>query len=129
MEWGLYKSIIKEGCLLIEERPFPETEERECLLLDEYSGCPTEEIDQATSCSSGVRDLPTVEVEDVVSDVEASEAELSSGDDSTDIDAVVKEYRDTIQVSFLRSGRNVLKNFCLTNSNSCRAIEDCLEEW
>ncbi|XP_028171252.1 uncharacterized protein LOC114360683 isoform X2 [Ostrinia furnacalis] len=75
-----------------------ETEERECLLLDEYSGCPTEEIDQATSCSSGIRDLPTVEVEDVVSDVEASEGELSSGDDSTDIDAVVKEYRDRIQV-------------------------------
>lgn len=39
-----------------------------------------------------------VGVEDATSDIEASEGELSSGDDSTDIDAVVKEYRDTIQV-------------------------------
>lgn len=34
----------------------------------------------------------------MASDVEASDGELSSGDDSTDIDAVVKEYRDRIQV-------------------------------
>ncbi|CAH0691821.1 unnamed protein product [Spodoptera exigua] len=72
-----------------------ETEERECLLLDEYAGCPTEENDP-TSSSSGVP-MATAEV-DVVSDGEASEQEMSSGDDSTDIDAVVKEYRDRIQV-------------------------------
>ena len=41
--------------------------------------------------------MATAEV-DVVSDAEASEQEMSSGDDSTDIDAVVKEYRDRIQV-------------------------------
>ncbi|XP_075977876.1 torn and diminished rhabdomeres [Anticarsia gemmatalis] len=74
-----------------------ETEERECLLLDEYAGCPTEEVDP-TSSSSGVREAVTVDVADVASDAEASEPELSSGDDSTDIDAVVKEYRDRIQV-------------------------------
>ncbi|XP_049873849.1 uncharacterized protein LOC126372224 isoform X3 [Pectinophora gossypiella] len=74
-----------------------ETEERECLLLDEYAGCPTEDLEQITSCSSST--LPVVAgVEDVPSDVEASDNEVSSGDDSTDIDAVVKEYRDTIQV-------------------------------
>ncbi|CAH0398376.1 unnamed protein product [Chilo suppressalis] len=75
-----------------------ETEERECLLLDEYAGCPTEDISHGMSCSSGSGQVPTVEVEDVASDVEASEPEMSSGDDSTDIDAVVKEYRDRIQV-------------------------------
>ncbi|KAM3965399.1 torn and diminished rhabdomeres [Aphomia sociella] len=75
-----------------------ETEERECLLLDEYAGCPAEEIDQMTSCSSGTRDIALTEVADVVSDVEASDQEISSGDDSTDIDAVVKEYRDRVQV-------------------------------
>ncbi|XP_053609860.1 uncharacterized protein tadr isoform X2 [Plodia interpunctella] len=74
-----------------------ETEERECLLLDEYAGCPTEELDQVTSCSSGLREAST-EIVDVASDGEASEPEMSSGDDSTDIDAVVKEYRDSIQV-------------------------------
>lgn len=72
-----------------------ETEERECLLLDEYAGCQTEENDP--SSSSGVP-MATAEV-DVISDAEASEQEMSSGDDSTDIDAVVKEYRDRIQVS------------------------------
>lgn len=51
-----------------------------------------------TSSSSGIREAVTVEVGDPTSDAEASEAELSSGDDSTDIDAVVKEYRDRIQV-------------------------------
>lgn len=51
-----------------------------------------------TSSSSGIREAATAEVVDVASDVEASEQELSSGDDSTDIDAVVKEYRDRIQV-------------------------------
>lgn len=75
---------------------FLETEERECLLLDEYGGCPAEEMDP--SCSSGAREMTTAEIEEVVSDVEASDGELSSGDDSTDIDAVVKEYRDRIQV-------------------------------
>lgn len=38
------------------------------------------------------------EEEDIPSDLEASDGEISSGDDSTDIDAVVKEYRDRIQV-------------------------------
>ncbi|KAJ0176658.1 hypothetical protein K1T71_007837 [Dendrolimus kikuchii] len=75
-----------------------ETEERECLLLDEYAGCPTEELDPMTSCSSGVREMTTADVADVASDIEASDGEMSSGDDSTDIDAVVKEYRDRIQV-------------------------------
>lgn len=74
-----------------------ETEERECLLLDEYGGCSLEETEQMTSCSSSMKDV-AVCVEDAASDIEASEGELSSGDDSTDIDAVVKEYRDTIQV-------------------------------
>ncbi|XP_060803169.1 cationic amino acid transporter 3 isoform X3 [Amyelois transitella] len=74
-----------------------ETEERECLLLDEYAGCPTEELDQITSCSSGAREVST-EIGEVPSDGEASDQEISSGDDSTDIDAVVKEYRDRIQV-------------------------------
>lgn len=73
-----------------------ETEERECLLLDEYAGCNTEDIDP--SCSSGPVEMTTAEVEEVVSDVEVSDGELSSGDDSTDIDAVVKEYKDRIQV-------------------------------
>lgn len=73
-----------------------ETEERECLILDEYAGCTTEDIDP--SCSSGPVEMTTAEVGDVASDVEASDGELSSGDDSTDIDAVVKEYRDRIQV-------------------------------
>lgn len=54
-----------------------------------------------TSSSSCVREAVTVEVGDGASDAEASEQELSSGDDSTDIDAVVKEYRDRIQVSRL----------------------------
>lgn len=77
---------------------FKETEERECLLLDEYAGCSIEEMEQMTSCSSSLKDV-AVGAEDAPSDIEASEGELSSGDDSTDIDAVVKEYRDTIQVS------------------------------
>lgn len=76
---------------------FTETEERECLLLDEYAGCSIEEMEQMTSCSSSVKDV-AVDVGDAASDIEASDGELSSGDDSTDIDAVVKEYRDTIQV-------------------------------
>ncbi|XP_059048525.1 uncharacterized protein LOC131843793 [Achroia grisella] len=75
-----------------------ETEERECLLLDEYAGCAIDEIDQMTSCSSGTRDVASTEVPDITSDVEASEPEISSGDDSTDIDAVVKEYKDRVQV-------------------------------
>ncbi|XP_052741360.1 uncharacterized protein LOC112044469 [Bicyclus anynana] len=75
-----------------------ETEDRECLLLDEYANCPTEEIDQVTSGSSGTRVLTLAQEEDVQSDIDVSEAEISSGDDSTDIDAVVKEYRDRIQV-------------------------------
>ncbi|KAI5644289.1 hypothetical protein NE865_03658 [Phthorimaea operculella] len=74
-----------------------ETEERECLLLDEYQGCPTEEIEQMTS-SSSTRQIATIDADDTVSYVDPSDHELSSGDDSTDIDAVVKEYRDTIQV-------------------------------
>lgn len=75
-----------------------ETEERECLLLDEYAGCPTEETEPSTSCNSRAREMTTAEAADVASDIEASEGEMSSGDDSTDIDAVVKEYRDRIQV-------------------------------
>lgn len=75
-----------------------DTEDRECLLLDEYSGCPTDDIDQGISGSSGKRGLTLAEEEDIPSDLEASDAEISSGDDSTDIDAVVKEYRDRIQV-------------------------------
>ncbi|XP_031766172.1 uncharacterized protein LOC113520667 isoform X1 [Galleria mellonella] len=75
-----------------------ETEERECLLLDEYAGCATEDVDQITGCSSGARDIALSEVADVASDIEASDQEISSGDDSTDIDAVVKEYRDRVQV-------------------------------
>ncbi|XP_045498578.1 uncharacterized protein LOC123696457 isoform X2 [Colias croceus] len=74
-----------------------ETEERECLLLDEYNGCPSEEIEHASS-GSGMAELAEAEVVDIPSDLEASAGELSSGDDSTDIDAVVKEYRDRIQV-------------------------------
>lgn len=77
---------------------FTETEDRECLLLDEYSGCPLEDIDQVTSGSSGTRVLALAEEEDVQSDIEATDGEISSGDDSTDIDAVVKEYKDRIQV-------------------------------
>ncbi|KAG6443731.1 uncharacterized protein LOC115456082 [Manduca sexta] len=73
-----------------------ETEERECLLLDDYAGCPVE--DPMTSCSTDAREMTTIEAGDVVSDVEASDGDISSGDDSTDIDAVVKEYRDRIQV-------------------------------
>lgn len=73
-----------------------ETEERECLLLDEYAGCTTEDLDP--SCSSGPVEMTTAEVGDVASDAEASDGELSSGDDSTDIDAVVKEYKDRVQV-------------------------------
>lgn len=42
--------------------------------------------------------MTTADVADVASDIEASDGEISSGDDSTDIDAVVKEYRDRIQV-------------------------------
>ncbi|CAG9786708.1 unnamed protein product [Diatraea saccharalis] len=75
-----------------------ETEERECLLLDEYAGCLNEDVDHGMSSNCGPRDVPTAEIEDVASDVEASEPEVSSGDDSTDIDAVVKEYKDRIQV-------------------------------
>lgn len=77
-----------------------DTEDRECLLLDEYSGCPLEEGDQGTSSSSGTRVLALAEEEDVQSDIEATDGEISSGDDSTDIDAVVKEYRDRIQVIY-----------------------------
>lgn len=62
--------------------------------MDEYGGV-VEDLDP--SCSSGARET-TAEVGEVVSDVDASEGEISSGDDSTDIDAVVKEYKDTIQV-------------------------------
>lgn len=51
-----------------------------------------------TSSSSGVRGVVANEEVDVASDAEGSEQEMSSGDDSTDIDAVVKEYRDRIQV-------------------------------
>ncbi|CAG4982975.1 unnamed protein product [Parnassius apollo] len=81
----------------IKSKVTKETEERECLLLDEYAGCPTEDIEQSSSGLSGVRELATEEV-DVQSDVDASEPDISSGDDSTDIDGVVKEYKDTIQV-------------------------------
>lgn len=73
-----------------------ETEERECLLLDDYAGCPTEE--PMTACSSGTREMIIVDPTDVGSEAEQSDGELSSGDDSTDIDAVVKEYKDRIQV-------------------------------
>ncbi|CAG9561968.1 unnamed protein product [Danaus chrysippus] len=72
-------------------------DDRECLLLDEYTGCPTEEIDHVTSGSSGTRVIALAEEEDVQSDIDGSDAE-TSGDDSTDIDAIVKEYRDRIQV-------------------------------
>ncbi|XP_012551049.1 uncharacterized protein LOC114252688 [Bombyx mandarina] len=72
-----------------------ETEDRECLLLDEYAGCPSED---PISCSSGTRKIATEDLDVVPSDAEASEGEITSGDDSTDIDAVVKEYRDRIQV-------------------------------
>lgn len=93
-------SVIRHTKTLesIKSKVSKETEERECLLLDEYAGCPVEELDPMTSSSSGVREAITVEVEDVASDVDASEPDMSSGDDSTDIDAVVKEYRDRIQV-------------------------------
>ncbi|XP_063364236.1 uncharacterized protein LOC134652931 [Cydia amplana] len=76
-----------------------ETEERECLLLDEYGSGVVDDAEPMTSCSSDQRIAPTA-IDEVPSDVEVevSEADLSSGDDSTDIDAVVKEYRDTIQV-------------------------------
>lgn len=50
-----------------------------------------------TSTSSG-RTLAVAEVDTIQSDPELSENDMSSGDDSTDIDAVVKEYRDRIQV-------------------------------
>ncbi|CAH2232845.1 jg16606 [Pararge aegeria aegeria] len=80
----------------IKSKVTKETEDRECLLLDEYANCPTEEI-EVTSGSSGTR-AGLAQEEDVQSDIDVSEAELSSGDDSTDIDAVVKEYRDRIQV-------------------------------
>lgn len=73
-----------------------ETEERECLLLDDYAGCPTE--DPMTASSSGTREMIIVDPMDVCSEVEQSDGELSSGDDSTDIDAVVKEYKDRIKV-------------------------------
>ncbi|XP_072949178.1 uncharacterized protein tadr [Epargyreus clarus] len=79
----------------IKSKVTKETEERECLLLDEYAGCPAEEIDPSTS--SG-RTLAVAEVDTIQSDAEVSENDMSSGDDSTDIDAVVKEYRDRIQV-------------------------------
>ncbi|XP_061383804.1 uncharacterized protein LOC116770190 [Danaus plexippus] len=72
-------------------------DDRECLLLDEYTGCPTEEIDHVTSGGSGTRVIALAEEEDVQSDIDGSDAE-TSGDDSTDIDAIVKEYRDRIQV-------------------------------
>ncbi|KAG7308683.1 hypothetical protein JYU34_005905 [Plutella xylostella] len=75
-----------------------ETEERECLLLDEYTG--TTEDMEPTSASIVSRDLDDQDelCHEVPSDAEVSEPDASSGDDSTDIDAVVKEYRDTIQV-------------------------------
>ncbi|XP_045448259.1 uncharacterized protein LOC123656637 [Melitaea cinxia] len=82
----------------IKSKVAKDTEDRECLLLDEYSGCPTDDIDQGISGSSGTRGLTLAEEEDIPSDLEASDGEISSGDDSTDIDAVVKEYRDRIQV-------------------------------
>lgn len=79
---------------------FIETEERECLLLDEYAGCPTEDLEPTSS--NNVR-IPMAVEEDIdcPSDIDASEPDISSGDDSTDIDAVVKEYKDTIQVNSL----------------------------
>ncbi|XP_041979631.1 uncharacterized protein LOC121733439 [Aricia agestis] len=81
----------------IKSKVIKETEDRECLLLDEYSGCPTEDVDQINSSSSRIN-VTLAQEEDMQSDIEISEPELSSGDDSTDIDAVVKEYRDTIKV-------------------------------
>lgn len=79
------------------------------MLLDEYAGCNTEDIDP--SCSSGPLEITTAEVGEVVSDVEASDGELSSGDDSTDIDAVVKEYKDRIQVSRTATRDEVFHKF------------------
>ncbi|CAH2048605.1 unnamed protein product, partial [Iphiclides podalirius] len=82
----------------IKSKVTKETEERECLLLDEYAGCPMEDIEQTSSSNDGIRAMAVEEEVDIQSDIEASEQEVSSGDDSTDIDAVVKEYKDTIQV-------------------------------
>lgn len=47
---------------------------------------------------NSVEDLTVQDVTEVASDCEHSEQEASSGDDSTDIDAVVKEYQDRVQV-------------------------------
>lgn len=78
-----------------------ETEERECLLLDEYAGCPMEDMEQTSSSNNGAMTMAVEEEVDIQSDIDASEPDISSGDDSTDIDAVVKEYKDTIQVSWV----------------------------
>ncbi|XP_013165156.1 PREDICTED: uncharacterized protein LOC106116002 isoform X1 [Papilio xuthus] len=82
----------------IKSKVTKETEERECLLLDEYAGCPTEDLEQSSSGNNGRIPMAVEEDIDCPSDMDASEPDISSGDDSTDIDAVVKEYKDTIQV-------------------------------
>ncbi|CAK1551062.1 unnamed protein product [Leptosia nina] len=95
--WFIPSSIRHTKTLeSIKSKVNKETEERECLLLDEYAGCPSEELEQGSG--SRLAGLAEAEVVDLQSDIEASEGDLSSGDDSTDIDAVVKEYRDRIQV-------------------------------
>ncbi|VVC89331.1 unnamed protein product [Leptidea sinapis] len=81
----------------IKSKVHKDAEERECLLLDEYAGVAGEDSEQISS-GSGIAELAVEEVVDITSDIEASDGGLSSGDDSTDIDAAVKEYRDRIQV-------------------------------
>ncbi|XP_068633616.1 high affinity cationic amino acid transporter 1 [Battus philenor] len=82
----------------IKSKVTKETEDRECLLLDEYAGCPTEDMEQTSCSNNSGRQLAVEEDIDGQSDLDGSEPDMSSGDDSTDIDAVVKEYKDTIQV-------------------------------
>lgn len=70
-----------------------DTEDRECLLLDEYSGSPADDTEAAVGPSN--TDDFVVDDTTVLSE---SDQDASSGDDSTDIDAVVKEYQDRVQV-------------------------------
>ncbi|GBP93731.1 hypothetical protein EVAR_84682_1 [Eumeta japonica] len=83
-----------------------DAEERECLLLDECNSSNTEIVIMSNSSAN---DNPGTEE---ISEAEGSD-DASSGDDSTDIDAVVKEYRDRIQVVTATPEANIAAPPCL----------------
>lgn len=88
MCWYIYKSSIGE--------------ERECLLLDEY-----------TAATLATGESEHSEQSDISEHLVQSS---SDGESSTDIDAVVKEYKDRITVSWKMWNFHYIKIFLITEN-------------